>query len=237
MTLKGFHFYILTRHIQVDRTFYALGALRGQGVSDRYIVVHYGPECTDYDSIEAMQDAFLEEYPGVRSRKLYKTPPELGCYWGSLSCIKRFIESEHSHCYFVQDDFVPVCNNLIDYPIADILSDFRMLLDYDPDFEVFLCVYQVVTRSPNPALQIHPDFAVQKGLNGYGDMGLILSKSGARYVYEKMIESAKFPEDVLKASVGTPAGDSFYISLKGPERYEKYLDKVQSLQEIARRHR
>lgn len=222
MPIKDFYFYILTRRIQVDRTFYAMGAMASHGVPLDKIVMHYGPECTEYETIEDMHAAFLKEYPEVTSNELYQELPAFGCFWGSFACIKRFLESEHGYCYFTQDDFVPIRNTIIEYPIAEIIHEFDVLVGYDPDFKIFVYVYRRLSKSPDPAAQIHKDIPIQKGLCGYGDSGLILSKAGAEYLYEKMKESAEYPEDILKKTINTPEGDSFYISLKGLERYGSY---------------
>lgn len=222
MPIKDFYFYILTRRIQVDRSFYAMGVMSAHGVPLEKIKIHYGPECTDYETIEEMHSAFLEEYPEVNSSKLYQELPAFGCFWGSFACIKRFLESEHTYCYFVQDDFVPIRTTIIEYPIAEIIHEFNVLMQYDPDFKIFVYVYRRISKPPDPSAQIDKDVPIQKGLCGYGDSGLILSKEGAAYLYERMKESAEYPEDILKKTINTLDGDSFYISLRGLERYGRY---------------
>ena len=224
MPIKDFYFYILTRRLQVERTFYATSVMAGHGVPFDKIVLHYGPECTAYETIEAMHAAFLAEHPEFEhvSAEFYKELRVFGCFWGSLACIKRFLKSEHEYCYFVQDDFVPIRTTIIEYPIAEIIHEFNTLARYDPNFNIFVYVWRRILKTPDPAAQIHEHVPIQKGLCGYGDMGLILSKEGAVYMIEKMKEKPEVPEDVIKRVAGTPDGDSFYISLKGLERYGTY---------------
>lgn len=237
MPIKGFYFYILTRRTEVDRTYYALGVMAAHGVPLDKIIVHYGPECSDYNSIEEMHSAFLEEYPEMDPEILYRTLHEFGVFWGSFACIKRFLESDHDYCYFVQDDFVPVRTTLIEYPILDIITEFKTLMGYDPDCKIFMYVYRMPLKSPNPSAQIREDIPIQKGLFGYGDQGLILSKEGAAYLYKKMKERAEFPEDILKRAINTPDGDDMYISLKGYTRYISYRKAFGNVDGLANTNR
>ena len=198
------YFYVLTRRVQIHRTFYAKGVLYGQGVPIENIVIHYGPEFSDYTSFDEMKAAFLDTYPDAKF-PWYPTNHHFGCIWGSLTCIKRFLLSKHPYCYFVQDDFVPVDS------VAEILSDFDKLRAHDPNFRVFVRVHGCVRPVPDGFTQISADVPIFRGLFSYGDQGLILDKEGAAYMVENIKGIMSDPESVLKRSVGTPDGDSFYV--------------------------
>lgn len=213
-------FYVLTRRSQPHRTFYAKGVLYGQGVPQKNIVIHYGPECTDYESLDEMKTAFLDVYPvdpkiieGIKDilqdDSDWNARRFFGCVWGSLACIERFLLSRHSFCYFVQDDFVPVAG------VKDIVSDFEKLREYDPNFRILVFNYRrdfIAAQQERPL--IREDIKIHRGLVAYGDEGLILDKQGAAYLVDKMKSQVGEPVTILKSIVGTPDGDSFYISSK-----------------------
>ena len=206
-------FYVLSRRVQIHRTFYAKGVLYGQGVPIENIVIHYGPEFSDYTSFDEMKAAFLDAYPDAECLDI--STFWLGCIWGTLACIERFLLSEHAYCYFVQDDFVPVDS------VADILSDFDKLRVHDPNFR--LCLYNFPHKPgaeiPHPSEQIREELDIYQGLYQFGDHGIILDKQGASYMVENMKRIGGAAESVLKKAIGTSEGDSFYI--RGETDYMK----------------
>lgn len=173
-----------------------------------------------------MKAAFLEVYPD--SRCSHETLHQLGCFWGTLSCIESFLLSEHPYCYFVQDDFVPVVSSFTETPIVDLVLNVAKLSGIDPNFRLLVYTYhfnQHRNSRPDKSAQIREDVPIYQGLFDYGDQGLVLDKKGADYFVKEMKKTGEYLSDVIKGLIGTRDGDAFYILNK--ENYKKYFMLVE----------
>ena len=224
--------YVMTLRRTEYRTVAAMSTLLAHDVPYHSINILYGVDGMDYDEPEQMLNAAAEQYPSMDNLRDENGLPwgrgNIGCFWSYMKALDVFIESDHSHGYFTQDNqcHFGYSDNYYrerqGYP--DLCRQVDRLYEIDPNFRLLQCFWKRERLTDYGIKQVEKGLPITHHVQGSSDSALILSKDGAEMLKDACLKThnKRFPEQVVrKDGIGNAQG--VYASMT-PERWRRSMD-------------
>ena len=184
-------FNILSLKRRVDRRNVMAGSFQTLGVPFNRVKFHDAPDAMEYTTTDEICDAAIADgFPIFeKMRRSHRgNRGTIACFWGACRILRYIASEEHPYefGYYNQDDIIlkitysrliELIQYLKEYTRERCKTDFLILQMHKRYEKPYV---ELVNKDP-----IFPGSYIQQGIYSKGEIGLVLSKKGAKYLLEK----------------------------------------------------
>lgn len=212
-------FNILNLEKRVDRKLMMSGNLNTMCVPFENIIFHKAIDGGTYESIEDICDAAIEN--GYTDFELYKESKNFGrgylAYrWSVLKILETIQGGNYEFAYFNQDD------RMLNIHFHTCLQMCEYLDSLPTEFLILQFQYQQLEDKRSKVV-INNELGICEGLLGFGDSGIIVSRSGADFIYNTW-QTLGYPTSFESLMSSKELNVPGTYAVENPDNFIKHID-------------